>query len=229
MPWEGELAKGISKQSRDPRVDAQIEGAPEFARPILCHLRMLIHQAGGEVEETIKWQRPFFLHQGQIVCSMGAFKAHCSLGIWGEGMSEVLRAGGVSGDDASGSIGRITSLTDLPDDALLLEWLRQAFQIASAKASEPRGVRSKSAPQKALKPLPKIAKGELAIPEDLVRELARIKGATENFDAFAPSCRKEYVEWIEEAKRPETRARRLGEAAAWIAQGKRRNWKYEAS
>ena len=221
------MARALTKQKLDPRVDAQIEGAPGFARPVLRHLRTLIHQAG-EVEETIKWQRPFFLHQGEIVCSLGAFKEHCSLGIWGEGMSDVLRADGVSGDDASGSIGRITCLADLPDDALLLHWLRKAVAIAAAKASAPRGARIKAAPQKAGKSLPQIAKGELATPEDLVRELARVAGATENFQAFAPSCRKEYVEWIEEAKRPETRAKRLGEAVGWIAEGKRRNWKYEA-
>ena len=47
------------------------------------------------------------------------------------------------------------------------------------------------------------------VPEDLAAALARSEAAKTAFDRLAPSHQSEYVEWIEEAKRPETRARRI--------------------
>ena len=211
------------KAKLDPRVDLFVEGAAPFARPILRHLRGLVHAACGEVEETIKWQKPFFLYRGKIVCAMMAFKAHCGFHLWGPEMREVLRAAGYNGEESSGLLGRITKLEDLPDDEVLRGWLKQAFQIAAeerpAKAAAGRNEFSKKPPRTA-KTAPKA-------PDDLIVELAKRAAATENFAGMSLSCRREYIEWIESAKQEETRARRVQEAAGWIAEGKRRNWKYE--
>jgi uncharacterized protein YdeI (YjbR/CyaY-like superfamily) len=203
----------------DARVDAYVAKAPEFARPVLKHLRALVHEAGGDVVETMKWSRPNFMANGKIVCQMTAFKEHCGFGFWGPEMAAVLREAGIEGEDASGSFGRIRGLGDLPEDKKLRGWIRMAFALARGSVAAPVAV--KSAKKVA-------AKGEVVVPEDLAAALSKQKGAAARFAEMSASSRREYVEWIVEAKRAETRARRVDEAAGWIAEGKRRNWKYEA-
>ena len=195
----------------DGRVDEQIAEAPSFAQPVMRHLRALVHRAIPDVEETIKWGRPFFMVNGRMVCFVAAFKQHCTFGFVGPAMRAVLRGEGMATDEAGGSVGRIVSITDLPEDARLLGWLRQA--AATAGEDRPKRVRT--------------AKSEAEIPEELAAALRKSKEAQKAFASFSPSCRREYVEWIEEAKRAETRERRVAQAVTWIAEGKTRNWKYE--
>jgi hypothetical protein len=116
----------IAAEKLLPRVDAYLANAQPFAQPIMEHLRDLVHKACPEVEETIKWSRPFFEYRGAILCNMSAFKQHCSFGFWGEEMGAVLREAGVLGQDGMGSLGRITCLADLPSDKRMLGWIRQA-------------------------------------------------------------------------------------------------------
>jgi hypothetical protein len=85
---------------RDPRIDDYIREAAPFARPVLRHLRRIVHEAAPGIEETIKWRFPHFV-QGGIVCSMAAFKAHCSFGFW-KGR-HVLGSELAQGEDAMGS------------------------------------------------------------------------------------------------------------------------------
>ena len=203
----------------DPRVDAYINQSAEFAKPILRHLRKLVHKANGEIEETIKWSRPFFTWRGSLIGNMSAFKAHCSFGVWGPSTTGALRLEGAQGDEASGSVGRITGLQDLPSDAVLRGLIREA--IASIEEAKVSPKAEKRVARRAAKP-------ELVVPEDFASALAKTTGAAENFAGMAQSCRKEYLEWITEAKRTETRGKRIGQAVEWIAEGKRRNWKYEA-
>jgi len=206
---------------KDARVDAYVAKAPEFARPVLEHLRRLVHEVGGDVEEGMKWSRPFFQAKGRIVCQMSAFKEHCGFGFWGAEMAAVLREAGVDGEDASGSFGRIRGLADLPEDKKLRGWIRMAFGLARGSVAVPVAV----TPVKRAEV--KRSKGEVAVPEDLAAALGKLKGAAGQFAEMSPSSQREYVEWIVEAKRAETRARRVAEAAGWIAEGKRRHWKYE--
>jgi uncharacterized protein YdeI (YjbR/CyaY-like superfamily) len=200
----------------DARIDAYIEKALEFAQPVLIHLRNLVHKAHPAVEEDMKWSRPSFLSNGQIVCGMSAFKEHCSFGFWGTGMASPLAEAGFERDGAAGSLGRITGVKDLPSDKVLLGLIRMAFVMSAEE-----GGKLKRPPKEK-----KAVKSSVETPEDLEAALARI-GAMERFEAMSPSCRREYVEWIVEAKRPETRTKRIGEAVGWIAEGKKRNWKYE--
>jgi uncharacterized protein YdeI (YjbR/CyaY-like superfamily) len=201
------------------KVDAYVARAQPFAQPIMEHLRQLIHKACPEVEETIKWSRPFFAYRGAILCNMSAFKEHCSFGFWGEEMSAVLRATKVLREDGMGSLGRITSLKDLPADKEMLGWLRQAAEfVDSGQHTSPIAARRK---------VVKAPKAGLETPAELVTALRRNKKAAAVFAAFSPSCKREYIDWIADAKRAETRDKRIATAVEWIAEGKQRNWKYQ--
>ena len=194
--------------SHDPRVDAYIAKSADFARPILEEIRARVHAACPQVEETIKWGMPSFVHAGAILCGMAAFKQHASFGYWKHAlvMGEAER-------DGMGSYGRLASVRDLPPKARMQADLRKAMKL-NEDGVKPE--RRKSAPR----PAPEV-------PGELASALEKNKAAKATFDAFAPGCRREYIEWIVEAKREETRAKRLAQALEWMAQGKRRNWKYE--
>lgn len=195
--------------ARDPRIDAYIERAAPFAQPILQHVRVLVHEACPAVEETIKWGMPTFVHAGAILCGMAAFKQHASFGFW----KHALVVGEGEPRDGMGSYAKLVSLDDLPPKRTLLAHLRKAVALNEAGVKSPA---RKSAP----KPPPETT-------PELAAALAQSPAAKAAFDAFPPGCRREYIEWIAGAKRPETRARRVSEAVAWMAEGKRRNWKYE--
>jgi uncharacterized protein YdeI (YjbR/CyaY-like superfamily) len=203
----------------NPKVDAYCAKVPPFAQPIMTHLRELVHKACPEVEETIKWSRPFFQYRGAILCNMSAFKEHCSFGFWGEEIGAVLRQAAVLKDGSMGSLGRITRVADLPADKKMLGWMRQAAAfVDSGQYTSPIAAR-----HKVVKP----AKRSRETPAEFTTALQRNKKAAAVFAAFSPSCKREYVEWIVEAKRPETRDKRIATAVEWIAEGKQRNWKYQ--
>ena len=203
----------------DPRVDEYIGRAAPFAQPILVHLRALVHEVCPDVEETIKWGMPTFMYAGAILCGMAAFKQHASFGFWkhalvvGEGGQADTAPGDDRPRDGMGSYGKLASLKDLPPKKTLLAHIRKAMQINEDGVKAP-------ARKSALKPPPEA-------PADLVTALKKNKAAQAAYDAFPPGCKREYVEWIVEAKREETRAKRLAQAVEWMAEGKRRNWKYE--
>lgn len=204
-------------QNRSPKIDVYIANAQPFAHPILTHVRDLLHKACPELEETIKWSQPFFVYRGAILCHMGAFKAHCTLHFWGKEISGVLRQSKALGEDNMTSFRRITALSDLPSDEQLLKWIRKAVGfIESGQYTSPMAARPK-------KSQPKPAD----LPEEFKAALNKNKKAASAFEAFSPSCKREYVEWIAEAKRPETRDKRIATAVEWIEDGKQRNWKYQ--
>jgi uncharacterized protein YdeI (YjbR/CyaY-like superfamily) len=204
---------------RNPRVDAYIAKSAEFAQPILQHVRDLVHKGCPDVTEEIKWGRPFFLHRGVILCNVSAFKEHCSIGFWGAEMGNVLRTEGTVQDGAMGSFGRITSLKHLPSEKKFVAYVKQAASFVD----EGKGETVMAASRRVVKaPRPAVE----AAPEFMMA-LKKSKAAARVFEAFTPSCKREYVEWIAEAKRPETRVRRITQAVEWIAEGKQRNWKYQ--
>ena len=190
----------------DPRIDAYIANAAPFAQPILVRLREIVHAALPGAEETIKWSMPHFMVGGKNVAGMAAFKAHCAFTIHGEGRH---------GAEGMGQHGKIASLSDIPPEAELAAKLKNAVTRIETQGS--------AAPKRA-KAAPKV---EIPVPEDMAAALAGNAKAQAAFDAFAPSHRREYLEWITEAKREETRARRIAQALEWLADGKKRNWKYE--
>lgn len=206
----------MADQQIDPRVDVYIEKAAPFAQPILAHLRELMHKACPRVTESVKWGMPFFIQQGVILCHMAAFKQHCAFGFWGPEMKKVLAKDGLNSSGAMGSLGRITALKNLPSDKLLLAYMSQAAELVET------GERKKSIERPA-----KTKKRPVRVPAELTAALQKNKLAAKAFAAFSPSCQRAYSTWIAEAKRAETKQKRLDQSVKWIAQGKSRNWKYE--
>lgn len=197
----------------DPRIDAYIAAAPDFARPILTHLRRLIHRAAPGVQEALKWRFPNFTLNGKILCSMAAFKEHCSFGFWSQTLRDELQAEAKTAERALGNFGRITALSDLPPTATLTALIKRAVALTTA----PRA-RTAAAPRPR-KPVPKA-------PADFRAALSKNPKALAAFREFPPSHKREYIEWITAAKRPETRAKRIAIAVPQIAQRKPHNWQY---
>ena len=200
-----------SAPATDPRIDAYIERAAPFAQPILAHLRAVVHAGCPGATETIKWGMPFFMHGDRILANMAAFKQHCALGFWNG--REAIGKG--ASESAMGQFGRITALADLPAKRELVQIVKRAVALIDAGATTTRA--AKHSP----------AKAELDVPADLIAALARSTAARTTFEAFSPSKRREYVEWLAEAKREETRAKRLAQTLEWLAEGKSRHWKYQ--
>lgn len=199
-------------QSNDPRIDAYIEKSADFAKPILEHIRRLVHKACPDVEETWKWSFPHFDYKGML-CSMAAFKQHATFGFWKQSLLE--QSAFPAEKTAMGSFGRITSKKDLPSDKVIIGLIQQAMELNE------KGI-------KAAKPRPTAAaKTELPVPDDLAAALSKNKKARSQFDKFSYSHRKEYIQWITEAKTEPTRNKRLATTLEWLAEGKSRNWKYE--
>ena len=195
----------------DPRVDAYIDRAAPFAQELLRHWRATVHTHCPEVVETIKWGFPNFTYRDRILTGMAAFKAHCSIGFWhGEAAVGADHAKG----GAMGDFGRLTSVKDLPPQAEQKAILKRAMTLIET------GVKARPARASAPKPPPET-------PDDLAAALQGNAAARKTFESLPPGQRREYIDWIVEAKKPETRARRLEQAVEWMAEGKRRNWKYE--
>ncbi len=201
----------------DPRIDAQLADAPAFARPILGHLRALIHRGCPDVQETLKWGRPSFILDGNILCTLAAFKAHCRFGFWNDEMSAYIARDHVKTNDGPGQFGHIASRADLPDDATLLRYLAEAVRLnADLKTAPPKP------------PKPKLARRpDLPIPPEFARRLEDHPRAAATFEKLPPSHRREYLEWIIGAKREETREKRLEASIQRLTQGKPMNWEYQ--
>lgn len=193
----------------DPRMDAYIERAASFARPILVHLRKTVHAACPDCEETIKWGMPFFVYHGSNLCGMAAFKQHAGFHFWRG--AEVIDTGA---EEGMGQFGKLTAVGDLPAARDLAAMVKKAMALVD---SGPAAKRPRAAP----KPPPQT-------PADLARLLGRSEhaAARETFDGFGPGTRREYIDWIDEAKTDATRQKRLATTLEWLAEGKTRNWKY---
>ena len=193
--------------AHDPRVDAYIAKAAPFAQPILSHLRALVHRVCPDVQETLKWSAPAFDYKGPF-CQLAAFKQHCHLVIW---KAPLLRKQGLE-KEVEAVERRFTSLDDLPPDRVLEKLIRTAASLSDAGV---RMSRPKLAPKPPVRP-----------PSYFLAALKKHPKALATFQAFSPSHKREYVEWITGAKTDATRERRIAQAIAWMAEGKPRNWKY---
>ena len=195
--------------TRDPRIDQYIAKQADFAKPILTHLREVVHSACPEVEEGTKWGVPFFMAHGPL-CNMAAFKQHCAFGFW-KGALVVGRGSGED-DRAAGQFGRITAVKDLPSKKELTAYIKKAMRLNEEGVAVPKEKKSRPT---------------LPVPPELTAALAKNRKAREVFEAFSPSQQRDYSEWIGDAKREETKAARVAQAVEWIAAGKARHWKYQ--
>ena len=194
--------------NRDPPIDAYIARQADFARPILEFARDTLHAASPDIEEAVKWGMPAFLYKGRPLAHMAAFKAHAVMGFW---QGQQLRDSNAR-NEAMGEFGRLTSIDDLPPRDELIALTRKAMKLID-DGVKPLRNKSVSAP--------------VEMPEDLATALAANPAAQTSYDGFPPSAQREYLEWVVEAKRPETRQKRIAQAVEWMAEGKRRHWKYQ--
>lgn len=193
----------------DPRVDDYIAKSAPFARPILKKIRAAVHAGCPDVEETMKWSFPHFMHHG-ILCSMASFKSHCAFGFWKEQlMSGTQGPGGVT----TAQFGRVTSVKDLPSRPAFLKLVREAARLNEDGVKSP----TKAIPDKSK---------SVRAPADLLAALRNNPKARAAYDELSPSHKREYIEWITEAKRNETRKQRVATAVEWMAEGRIGNWKY---
>jgi uncharacterized protein YdeI (YjbR/CyaY-like superfamily) len=193
----------------DPRVDAYIAKSADFAKPILTRVREMVHDACPDVQETIKWGSPFFDYKGQMMCAIAAFKEHCALIFWKASLIDGVPP---NGDKSRGSFGRITSMKEVPSKKRFNSFIKAAMALNDAGITVKR-------PKAGSKP-------EAKVPKELASALAKNKKATAVFADFPRGQRREYCEWISEAKREETKTKRVAQAIEWIAEGKTRNWRY---
>jgi uncharacterized protein YdeI (YjbR/CyaY-like superfamily) len=198
----------------DDRVDAYIAKSADFAKPVLIHLRELVHRASPELKETMKWSCPFFDHEGPV-CQLAAFKQHCAFGFWKAPLMDDPYKILNQEPDTAGSIGRITSLADLPEDKILIEYIRQALSLNLQGIKVPSRAK------------PETGKSELVTPAYFIEILNQNPLVKEQFVKFSPSQKKEYISWFEEAKTETTKLKRLETAIEWISEGKIRHWKYK--
>ncbi len=199
--------------TRDDRVDAYIEDrtAP-FAQPILRQIRDAMHDADDEIDEDIKWGAPAFLHKGRTLALMASFKAHAVLNFTRDKELDFGKAGlSAKPGEAMGLLGKLKSADDLPAPNQIADLVEQA--IALEEAGPPKKAK------KAIKVPP--------IPKPFADALAANPEAKKIFDGFPPGARRDYVEWVAGAKREATRDKRIATAVEWLAEGKKRNWKYE--
>ncbi|NOT01854.1 MAG: hypothetical protein HOP29_14655 [Phycisphaerales bacterium] len=196
-----------------PEVDAYIKKSPDFARPVLTRLRQLFHKACPKIEEKLKWGVPSFEYKG-MVGGMAAFKKHLTYGFWKAPLMKDP-AGILATESKSAMFGsKVTSLANLPPDTVLIAYIKEAVQLNEdgVKLERPKTSRKN--------------KNAIKAPDDLLAALKKSKKALATFEAFSYSCRKEYVEWVTEAKQEVTRRKRIATAVEWMAEGKPRNWKY---
>jgi len=193
----------------DPRIDAYIEKSADFAKPVLAHIRKLVHKACPDIQETMKWSFPHFDHKG-TVCSMASFKQHCAFGFWKQSLME--QEAFPTEKTAMGSFGRITSVKDLPSEKVMIGLIHQAVELNE------KGIKVRKKP---------VETKELIVPKDLTSALSKNKAAKAAFEKFSNSHKREYVAWIEEAKTEPTRNKRLATTIEQLSEGKGKNWKYE--
>ncbi|TAK19041.1 MAG: hypothetical protein EPO35_00670 [Acidobacteria bacterium] len=200
--------------TKNPAVDAYIAKARPFAQPILKKLRTLVHKAVPGVTEELKWSSPHFGYKGMF-CGMAAFKEHCIFGFWKHSLLEEIALKG----NGQGAIGNfrscITAIGDLPSDAAIIKLLKTAKKLNDDNVQLPKRKVNRSKNR------------VVRVPPVFMKAINANAKARAAFEKFPYSHKKEYVEWIADAKKPETRDRRIAQAIQWMAAGKSRNWKYE--
>ena len=194
-------------------VPEYIHRALPFAQPILQHVYQLVHRVCPEVEEKLKWGMPCFSYRGEMLCHMAAFKEHCVVGFWKAAlMKDPILMQNAKEETAMGHLGKISSLKDLPSDAKLTRWIKEAMVLNEQGIKVKRTVTPSE---------------EILPPSNFLQALTKNKAAKKTYEAFSVSAKKEYLEWITEAKTHATQTKRIEQAILWMAEGKRRHWKYQ--
>lgn len=195
----------------DKRIDNYIAKSADFAKPILNHLRKLIHTACPDVEEAIKWGFPHYDYNG-IMCSTAAFKSHCAFNFWKASLMKDAKLFTENNKSSMGHYGKISSLKDLPSDKIIIARIKEAMQLNDDGIKLPERNKAENK--------------DVVVPDLFEKELKKNKQAATVFNNFSSSQKREYTDWISDAKTEETRNKRIATAVEWISEGKIRNWKY---
>ena len=205
----------IIMAAKEKLIDAYIAKSADFAKPILNHIRKLVHKACPNVEEKMKWSMPFFDYKGEMLCHMASFKQHAVMGFWKASlMKDSILVENAKSETAMGHLGRICSLKDMPSDKKIISWIKEAMQLTDKGIKLPSKAKS-------------VDKKELLVPDYFTKALAKNKKAKQVFENFAYSHKKEYVQWVTEAKTAATKNKRIAAAIEMMAEGKSRNWRYK--
>lgn len=197
---------------KDPRIDAYIKKSAPFAQPILTHFRELVHKACPDVEETMKWSFPHFNYKDAMMCSMASFKQHCAVGFWKAALlKDPSLIENAKAETSMGHLGKITSLKDLPTDRKILSLIKEAMQLNEKGIKVEKVKKPANAPE---------------IPAYFLEALKTNIKANTFFQASSNSCKREYINWIVDAKTEATRTKRIQQSIEWLAESKQRNWKY---
>jgi uncharacterized protein YdeI (YjbR/CyaY-like superfamily) len=207
------VAKQKNMENKNKQVDEYISKSADFAKPILHHLRKLVHNACPVVEETIKWGFPHFDYKG-VMCSMAAFKQHCAFGFWKAALMKDADALKDNNRNAMGHSGKIKNRNDLPSDKILIGRIKEAMKLNEDNIKLPERKNTDKKP-------------EIIVPDDFKKELVKYRKASDTFMNLSPSHKREYIEWINDAKTEETKNKRILTTIEWLTEGKSRNWKYE--
>src|SRR6202012_1812409 len=105
--------------------------------------------------------------------------------------------------EGMGQFGKITSIKDMPSEKQLVAFVKKAAELNQAGVKVVR---------------PPARKRALTIPLDLSAALKKNKRALATFEKFPPSHKREYVDWITEAKREETRTKRIASAIQMLSE-----------
>lgn len=195
----------------DKNMDAYISKAEDFAKPILEHLRKVVHKTCPDVEEAMKWGMPYFSYKGKVLCAMASFKEHCSFGFWRPDlMQDTAKVFKLEKGAGMGSFGKIKSMKDIPSPKILAAYIKEAMALNESPKKKPMHTKKEKVP----------------VPDFFQKAINKNKAAKAVFEKFPPSYVKDYVQWITEAKTEATREKRMITAIEWIAEGKGRNWKY---
>ena len=197
------------------RVDEYIKNAPDFARPIMEKIRKAFHKGCPECEEAIKWGCPYFMYKGMLG-GMASFKGHVSMGFWRskemDDPEKLFDTG--TGAKASMCNAHFHNLKEVPTQKILAEYVKRAAKLQDTEAPKKKATKKKISTR---------------IPADLAELFKKHKKAKTVFEGFAPSHKRDYIEWITEAKRDATRQKRLKTTIEWLSEGKQRHWKYQTN
>ena len=188
-------------------IDEGISKLEPFAQVICKRLRKLILSSDPEMIEDWKWGPNYYLNG--MVCGYWGFKKHVSFvffqGLLLKDKKKILQ------ENPGNVHNRHIKFTDVKqiDDNVILEYLFEAID------NNRKGLKITETKDKTI-----------IVPEDVEKQFKKAK-VLAYFDSIAFSHRKEYIQWIESAKKVETRTKRIEQAIEKLMDKQGLNDKYK--
>lgn len=186
---------------------AYIESMPEFSKSICIKLRSIILSADKNITEDWKWGPNYFLDG--MLCGFSGFKHHVKLTFYNG--SAMKNSKGLFNHCVDNEFNRSIKYTDAGevDAKAIREYIKDSIQVN--RNGFKRIVTDK----------------EIKVPVDLLDALSQNKKATSFFDALSYGYKKDFVEWVISAKRPETRQDRIAKTVLMCGENRKMNDKYK--